>query len=252
MTLEQQLETDSVQPLPPGLSEAVLLGTGIADGYHLYPSAIGEVAVAFNPNGVSFVGLIGDGFVDRFTATFGRPLLPAQPPRQWEDRIATALEAGTPGRLPVDLRGTTPFQSAVLGATSSIPKGEARPYGWLAQQVGSPGAVRAVGSALARNPVPLIIPCHRVVRSDGMIGNYSLVGPEVKRALLEVEGAQPDQLEALAGRGIKIQGNRSTGVYCYPTCRALRRSKPENVVGFSSSARATDSGYRPCQVCRPI
>ena len=59
-----------------------------------------------------------------------------------------------------------------------IPRGEVRPYGWIAAEIGRPKAVRAVGTALGHNPVPLIVPCHRVVRSDGMIGQYSLGGPQ--------------------------------------------------------------------------
>ena len=87
----------------------------------------------------------------------------------------------------VDLRGLTPFQADVLAVTRTIPPGETRTYAWVAEQVGRPRAVRAVGSALAANPVPLVIPCHRVTRSDGTTGDYAL-GAEAKVALLAAEG----------------------------------------------------------------
>ena len=74
----------------------------------------------------------------------------------------------------------------VLGATSTIPRGQTRPYGWIAAEIGRPKAVRAVGTAVGRNPVPLLIPCHRVVRSDGSPGEY-VFGPDAKQALLARE-----------------------------------------------------------------
>lgn len=67
----------------------------------------------------------------------------------------------------------TEFEKAVLAATLSIPFGETRTYAWVARRIGKPKAVRAVGSALRKNPWPLIIPCHRVVRSDGAVGQYA-------------------------------------------------------------------------------
>lgn len=189
MTIETQLEK-LVGALPPGLPEGVALGTGLAQGYDVYESAIGAVIVTFNTRGVSSVD-IADGFEERYSERFDRPLFRAEAPREWQDLIPKAIEKGTPGRLPVDLSPVTEFQRLVLETTATIPSGQVKPYGWVARVIDRPGAVRAVGTALARNPVPLIIPCHRVVRSDGQIGNYSLGGPHVKVELLEHEGAYP-------------------------------------------------------------
>ena len=75
--------------------------------------------------------------------------------------------------LPVDLGGMTVFQQRVLHMASAIPAGEMRTYGELARDVGSPRASRAVGQALGRNPVPIVIPCHRVVGSNGRLTGYS-------------------------------------------------------------------------------
>jgi len=97
-----------------------------------------------------------------------------------------ALARGSAGPvLPVDVRGTA-FQAAVWAALRRIPAGQTRSYAQVAAEVGSPGAVRAVGTACARNPAALVTPCHRVVRSDGGLGGFRW-GLEVKRALLDAE-----------------------------------------------------------------
>jgi len=92
--------------------------------------------------------------------------------------------------VPLAMQGVSDFGQRVYAAARSIPYGEVRTYGWLAEKAGSPGAARAVGGAMATNPVPLIVPCHRVVRSDGGIGGFSARGGvDLKRKLLFLEGA---------------------------------------------------------------
>lgn len=87
----------------------------------------------------------------------------------------------------LDLSGATSFQREVWQTTRLIPYGETRSYLWVAEQIKKPGAARAVGQALGRNPLPIIIPCHRVVASDGRLGGFS-GGLEMKRHLLRLEG----------------------------------------------------------------
>lgn len=99
--------------------------------------------------------------------------------------------------LPVDLSTVTPFRQAVLESVAAIPWGEVRGYGEIAQAVGKPGAARAVGSTMAANPVSIIVPCHRVIRSDGMPGEYGYrslgpCGAAMKRAMLAAEGIEFD------------------------------------------------------------
>lgn len=248
MSIESQLE-NLTGSLPPGISEGVALGTGLADGYDFYESAIGSVVVTFNPEGVSSVD-VAEGFEERYAERFGKGLLRAEAPRAWATHIPQAIDQGAPGKLPLDLRSVTDFQQQVLLKTATIPKGEVRPYGWVAREVSRPKAVRAVGSAVARNPVPLIVPCHRVVRTDGHIGNYSLGGPHNKVDLLEHEGASPDWLEDLAARHVRVRANPDTGVFCHPTC-AVIRSVSDHTRDFHSSADAEAAGFRPCEVCRP-
>jgi len=86
----------------------------------------------------------------------------------------------------LDLSGASPFQRRVWEVERSISYGETRSYAWVAEKLGMPKAARAVGQALARNPLPIIIPCHRVIRSDGSLGGFS-GGQDWKRRLLEIE-----------------------------------------------------------------
>jgi O-6-methylguanine DNA methyltransferase len=91
----------------------------------------------------------------------------------------------------IDWRGMSPFQRRVLRAAMRIPYGRTSTYGKIAKSVGNPRAARAVGRALGANPIPLVIPCHRVVASDGGLGGYSAAGGvSVKRKLLRMEGAR--------------------------------------------------------------
>lgn len=89
--------------------------------------------------------------------------------------------------VPLDLHGVTPFRAEVLRELSKVPYGETTTYAELARAAGNPKAVRAVGSACATNPLPILIPCHRVLRADGSLGGYR-GGTEAKRFLLRLEG----------------------------------------------------------------
>ncbi|MGH8566998.1 MAG: methylated-DNA--[protein]-cysteine S-methyltransferase [Gammaproteobacteria bacterium] len=90
--------------------------------------------------------------------------------------------------LPLDLQGGTAFQQSVWQALLAIPSGGTTSYGSLSQRIGKPAAVRAVGAAVGRNPVSIIVPCHRVLGADGSLTGYA-GGLERKSALLQIEGA---------------------------------------------------------------
>jgi AraC family transcriptional regulator of adaptative response/methylated-DNA-[protein]-cysteine methyltransferase len=108
-------------------------------------------------------------------------------------RTVAAVEApDRPHDLPLDVRGTA-FQEAVWRELSRIPPGETRTYAQIAAAVGKPGAVRAAGSANGANNVAVLIPCHRVIRTDGSMGGYAY-GLERKAKLLEREGAGTTRL----------------------------------------------------------
>lgn len=89
----------------------------------------------------------------------------------------------------IDLTGKSDFARTILLACRRIPYGETRSYGWLAEDAGRPKAARAVGNVLARNPLPLVIPCHRVIKADGTLGGFSAPGGlALKAGLLQLEG----------------------------------------------------------------
>jgi len=94
----------------------------------------------------------------------------------------------------LDLSGATSFQRAVWQAARRIPYGQTRSYGWLAGQIGKPEAARAVGQALGKNPLPIIVPCHRVLAGDGGLGGFT-GGLEMKRYLLSLENTEPALFE---------------------------------------------------------
>ncbi|MFC1903758.1 methylated-DNA--[protein]-cysteine S-methyltransferase [Chloroflexota bacterium] len=114
-----------------------------------------------------------------------------QTPRPFQDVMerlilyASGHKVNFPDKL--DLSGGTSFQRAVWETTRLIPYGETRSYAWVAEQIEQPKAVRAVGQALGRNPLPIIIPCHRVLTSDGQLGGFT-GGIKMKEKLLQLEG----------------------------------------------------------------
>lgn len=244
-----------VATAPPTLVEDTLIAIGLADEYAAIATPIGPMWVAWNGLGVSLISGVADAtaFEAEFADAFHRPIRRSG---ELPDRLARVIERRLAGerraRVPVDLRGRTPFERAVLDKTVEIPRGEVRPYGWIAAEIGHPAAVRAVGTALAKNPIPLVIPCHRVVRTDGHIGRYSLGGPDNKRALLTWEGADPDALEELAGSGIRYVGSDTTRIVCHLTCRHARRIMARHRVPFRSLGDAATRGYQPCRDCRPV
>jgi O-6-methylguanine DNA methyltransferase len=242
------------EPAPPDLAHSTLVAVGLADDYAMMSSPVGPLRVAWNGRGVSTVeeAASDEAFEARFLARTGRvarrrEALPGELARKIERRLAGDRH----NRIDLDLRGTTEFERAVWMKALEIPRGEVRPYGWIAAEIGRPKAVRAVGTALGHNPVPLIVPCHRVVRSDGMIGQYSLGGPHNKRTILAEEGADPDELETLARAGIRYFGSDTTHIYCLPTCHDARRVTDRHLIQFRSARAASDAGYRPCKHCRP-
>lgn len=235
---------------PPSIVPGVLIRTALADQYTVVEGPIGLLHIAFTPFGVSAVVPTGHEaeFLDAHARTVGRPAYPGDRlPKKLEGLLGRALDTGKLGKLPVDLRQLSEFQRTVLEVTSQIPPGETRPYGWVAKEMGNRGAVRAVGSALGRNPVPIVIPCHRVVRSDGAVGNYAF-GPRMKTDLLEHEGVDPSLFQP---GSLRYVGSDTTNIFCYPTCRNARRITARHRVEFRSPQRAEAGGYRPCQVCRP-
>ena len=238
----------------PDVQAEVLSEVGLADRYFSLDTVAGEVFIAYNHRGISYIERVEDvqDFESDFRSRFNRPAFAIdRPPATLLGQIEATLH-GVSGRRPrFDLTSRTDFERSVLLKALEIPYGQVRPYNWIAGEIGKPKAQRAVGSALATNPIPLLIPCHRVVRSDGIIGNYGLGGTEVKRKILEAEGANPRSLESLARAGYRFVGSDTTHIFCFPTCGHARRVTERHEMRFASSEEARMAGYRPCKVCRP-
>lgn len=155
----------------------------------------GPVFVAYGPSGPVLAAQAAsttafEREAERYLG--GAPVLDPEPPAELRAELLRAIRDQTPYRGAVDLTRVPPFERAVLQALRRIPPGQVRTYGEIARSLGKPNAARAVGTACARNPLPLIIPCHRVVRTDGGLGGYSMRGGvALKRQLLEMEGALP-------------------------------------------------------------
>jgi methylated-DNA-[protein]-cysteine S-methyltransferase len=174
---------------PASLLTAILDEIELGDLYASFETPLGAVFMAWNRRGASAVmkTTTAQEFEARFRERFNRAVRPAGDRAQLPDKE-------------FDLRTVTEFERAVLLKALEIPRGEVRTYGWIAAQIGRPAAVRAVGTALRKNPIPVLIPCHRVVRSDGHIGEYALGGSDAKRTILASEGLQSDEIQRLARR----------------------------------------------------
>ena len=246
MTLTEQLARLGEVRAPASLLPAVMaaVGSAAADSYGRIDDEVWPLWIAWNRDGVSAVMRADSNDEAAFTAWFRHEF---DRPLQRAESVPSAL---TRSRR-YDLREVTPFERDVLLKTAQIPRGQVRTYGWVAREIGRPAAVRAVGTALANNPIPVLIPCHRVIRSDGIIGNYGAGGPEAKKEILSKEGVDPAAMERLAREGVRFFGSRTTHIFCMPTCQHARRVQPQHHVQFHSEAEARSKGFRPCKVCRP-
>ena len=190
-----RIDEDGLDRLVSGTS-AAQTGLGPFD-YASFPLAIGAFYVAYGPDGPAFARIAPSAAAfERDAARYlGARVRSASAPPWLSGAVDAAFRKHEMFRGPVDLTRVGPFERDVLAVLRRIPAGAVKTYGEVAKAVGQPGAARAVGAACARNPLPLLIPCHRVVRSDGGLGGYSLRGGVgLKRRLLEAEGALPTLL----------------------------------------------------------
>ncbi|HUP65712.1 MAG TPA: methylated-DNA--[protein]-cysteine S-methyltransferase [Thermoanaerobaculia bacterium] len=236
--------------VPPARSCASSLKETLHDSFGRFQFEGRTIWVTFNPRGIRAI-TTGEMSGEEFRRS--RPSLSpdeSEVPANLREPIERVLRGVDPGDVPLDLAELTDFEKTVLAAIRKIPRGEVRPYRWVAREIGRPKAIRAVGNVMARNPIPLILPCHRVVPNGGGVGNYGW-GPAVKRGLLKIEGVAVDELDALARRGIRFIGSKTTRIYCFPTCRDAKRIRPENQVAIRDEGDAETKGFRPCRHCRP-
>lgn len=154
---------------------------------------LGEIYIARSQEGIVAVqiGHHGERFARHIQERLGWPVRQSTRALSGEIRALRAYLNGQEKdvELTIDWSGMSPFQEKVLRATSRIPAGSVATYGEIAAHIGQPKAFRAVGQALKRNPMPLVIPCHRVIAADGSMCGYGAgQGIPTKRALLRLEG----------------------------------------------------------------
>ena len=222
--------------------------------YSPLETPLGQIWVAYRDDILRYLSSVDEAtFLARARETLGEPMFREEkPPATVARRVVAAIEGRRPLPEQVDLSTVTPFQRAVLEAALRIPRGEVRSYAWIARELGHPRAVRAVGTALARNPIQYVIPCHRVVRADGDLGNYSGGGVETKERALRYEGVDLPHLHDLAQRGLRFRGSRNTKIFCLPTCYSNKHASEKHTIFFHTQEEAFQAGFRPCKLCRPV
>jgi methylated-DNA-[protein]-cysteine S-methyltransferase len=217
-------------------------------------TALGRLLVAEGPRGLVMVHYLDHGAMDGAISELRQKFDPV------EDAHAANVVHREIGRL---LSGDTsvlshrvdltlvesPFRREALKRLhDEVVPGEVVTYQALAATIGAASAQRAVGGAMASNPVPIYVPCHRVIRSDGSIGNYG-GGPSRKIKLLRAEGFEIDSANRLGASA--VWGHRATHIFCRPECRAAQRANRSNIVIFADADHARKAGMRPCRLCCP-
>ena len=154
--------------------------------YDVVDSPVGDLRIAATDRGLCRISYFEDGWEDALARTFGVRVL-----RSPLDTVRRELDEYFEGKrrsfdLPIDLR-VQPFHADVLRELALVPYGETATYGALAARVGRPKAARAVGTVMNRNPIPIVLPCHRVVGAKGQLTGYA-GGLERKELLLRLEG----------------------------------------------------------------
>jgi len=161
--------------------------------YQIAPTPLGPIWIAHNQRGLVAIAL--DTSREEFVSTCEHsPEMISEEATELGDEAERQLRDYLAGKLrsfdlPIDWSMMTPFQEQALRATHAIPYGETRSYGEIAAIIGKPGAARAVGQAQATNPIPLVIPCHRVIGADGSLHGYG-GGLDRKAWLLTLERAE--------------------------------------------------------------
>jgi methylated-DNA-[protein]-cysteine S-methyltransferase len=229
--------------------------------YRIFPSPLGHILIARSELGIAAVE-----YLDRRTTVRASRLIHLHEPgvelvqggEDFEPVYKDLLEylRGRSRRLewPLDLRLVrSDFHRSILEATKAIPYGAVASYAGLAREVGKASAARAVGQALRSNPLPIVIPCHRVVGSSGALTGYAGKKVGLKERLLALEGVPTTRqagAPAIRPRSMYV-AYPGIGAYCLPTCAFLEQAPPLPVTRFASRRDAERAGMVPCGMCRP-
>lgn len=228
--------------------------------YRIFPSPLGHILIARSEQGIAAVE-----FLERGKSLRASPLsrkAELEPTRGGDlgDASQDLLDYLHGRRRgfdwPLDLRRVRSwFHRSVLQAATAIPYGAVLSYSELAREVGRPSAARAVAQALRWNPLPIVIPCHRVVGSSGALTGYAGNKLGLKQRLLSLEGVPmirakqkgPVAVQTQA-MYVKYPGQRA---YCLPTCPAVLVCSAAPLLRIASRQSAEEAGLAPCRICRP-
>jgi O-6-methylguanine DNA methyltransferase len=228
--------------------------------YRIFPSPLGSLLIARSDQGVSLVEYLDNGGHDLAHSRLGQLGVEAFEDGADVEGLYRELMEYVEGRRtrlewPLDLRlARSDFHRAVLKATARIPYGAVVSYAGLACEIGKPAAVRAVAQALRWNPLPIVVPCHRVVGTSGALTGYAGDKIGLKQRLLAVEGIHTVR----RGHDLRIPRQEMYVLtpdgteYCLPTCPWVAKVEhPHRLVFFGSRERAEAVGLGPCSDCRP-
>lgn len=227
-------------------------------GFGIFPSPLGPMLIGRSEQGVALVQylpaggslgahvrrLLGEDAVEDLAAT-----------EQLGAELLEYLE-GRRARLdwPLDLRRMrSDFQRRVLEATAALPYGAVASYAGIAARIGTPTAVRPVAQALRWNPLPIVIPCHRVIGSTGALIGYAGKRVQLKQRLLAVEGVKTVSVlhDFRVRREAMYTLMEGDSEYCVPTCGSLASTPLSKLTLFGTRERAEAAGLAPCSSCRP-
>jgi len=254
------------EPAPERVAQARAgLETRLADlkqrrvAYRIFPSPLGHILVGRSEHGIALVEYLGAGSslrasrlgrLEGVEAVAGGPEL---------ERLQHDLLDYIGGRRrdldwTLDWRLTTSdFARAVLETTAAIPYGAVASYGGIARRIGKPSAVRAVAQALRWNPLPIVVPCHRVIGTSGLLTGYAGDKLGLKQRLLSVEGVKlrAARRDFSVVRDAMYALGEGETEYCLPTCGSIGTRSLAELTLFAARVDAESRGLAPCSSCRP-
>ena len=223
--------------------------------YGVFPSPVGPILLGRTEHGISMVEYLDreDAGVSRWLREADVDARPGVTELEPFHRELLDFLAGRRTRLdwPLDLRfARSDFERAVLEATAAVPYGAVSSYTGIAGDIGKPGSVRAVAQALRHNPLPIVVPCHRVVGLHGDLVGYAGNRTSLKERLLALEGVPTDAARVARAAMYHYDPNADLQ-YCLPTCGDISRRPLGRVRLFARRELAESAGLSPCVDCRP-
>jgi O-6-methylguanine DNA methyltransferase len=227
--------------------------------YRIFPSPLGHILIARSELGISTVEYLDKATsleASRLGHEKGLEVVEggADLEAAYRDLVEYLTGARRRFEWPLDLRLVrSDFQRTVLQATAAVPYGAVVSYAGLAERIGKGPAVRAVAQALRWNPLPIVIPCHRVIGSSGALTGYAGSKLGYKERLLTIEGVPLAAKGGASGIRPKDMYVLSPGEqeYCVPTCASVGKHPASRLTRFASREHAEAAGFIPCTACRP-